>query len=286
MTAPCLWIPSRVITTVASSHRLARARRSVAFWRPLGRLAAGSAQALRFWSTWAELLARHKLRRRARRPRTVRLRVNGVSVAMAVRDIGEMHGLREVFVRGDYRLVLPDAPQRILDLGANIGAAAVNFATRWPAAEVIALEPDPDAFERLVRNTRTFPRVRPLQLAVAAEDGDATLYRTGFTLTNSVMKENGGEPITVRAVSLDWLVDGPCAGQVDLLKFDVEGSEFAALRAFGRQDQIPVLVGELHEDAMGASLDEFANLFPAHEVEITPLPNGEHLFRGVRRSGS
>jgi len=205
---------------------------------------------------------------------------------MAVRDIGELHGLREVFVRGDYGLVPPDAPRTILDVGANIGAAAVHFATRWPAAEVIALEPDPDAFERLVRNTRAFPRVRPLQLAIAADEGDATLYRTGFTLTNSMMKKNGGEPITVRAVSLDWLLDGPCAGQLDLLKFDVEGSEFAALRAFGRQDQIPVLVGELHADAMGASLEEFARLFPVHEVEITPLPNGEHLFRGMRRSTS
>jgi FkbM family methyltransferase len=243
-------------------------------------------QALRFWAIAAELLARHKVRRRARRPRTVRLRVNGAPLAIAVRDIGELHGLREVFVRGDYALTLQEAPRTILDLGANVGAAAVHFATRWPAAEVIALEPDPDAFERLVRNTRAFPSVRPLQLAIAADAGDATLYRTGFTLTNSLMKEHGGEPITVRAVSLDWLLDGPCAGRVDLLKFDVEGSEFAALRAFERQDQIPVLVGELHADAMGASLEEFAGLFPGHEVEITPLPNGEHLFRAVRRGAS
>lgn len=211
----------------------------------------------------------------------MRLRANGVDVSFAVGDIGELHGLREVFVEGDYALPVPSAPRTILDLGGNIGAAAVYFATRWPEAEVIALEPDPDAFGRLVRNTRRFASVRPLQLAVAADDGDATLYRSGYTLTNSLVQGDGAdaEPIGVRTVSLDSLLDGPCAGRVDLLKFDVEGAEYAVLCACTRHAAIPVLVGELHERSMGASLEEFAGLFPAHRVEIDALPNGEHLFR-------
>ena len=210
--------------------------------------------------------------------------MNGVEVTLAVSDIGELHGVREVFVQGDYDLSMPAPPRTVLDLGANIGAASVHFATRWPGAEVIALEPDPDAFDRLVRNTLPFPGVRPLQLAVAPEDGDATLYRTGYTLTSSLVGKDGAAPIAVRAVSLDWLLDGPCTGRVDLLKFDVEGSEFDVLRSCERHAQVPILVGELHEQRMGASLEEFTRLFPTHRVEITPLPNGEHLFRGVRRT--
>jgi FkbM family methyltransferase len=201
---------------------------------------------------------------------------------MAVRDIGELHGIREVFVQRDYELALPGPPRTILDLGANIGAASVHFATLWPTADVIAIEPNPDAFERLVRNTRPFPRVLALQLAVAPEDGEGTLYRTGYTLTCSLIEDNGGAPLRVRTASLDSLLRGPGTGRVDVLKFDIEGSEFAVLRACERREEIPVLVGELHERSMGASLDEFAALFPAHQVEITTLPNGEHLFEGAR----
>jgi FkbM family methyltransferase len=214
----------------------------------------------------------------------VPLRANGVPVVFAVHDIGELHGLREVFVQGDYALPVSRDPEVIVDLGGNIGASAVYFATRWPHAEIVVLEPDPDAFERLVRNTRRFARVRPLPLAAAARDGGATLYRTRYTLTSSLTRNgDGAEAIPVHTASLDTLLDGPCGGRIDLMKFDIEGAEYAVMRSFARHGQIPVLVGELHERLMGASLDDFAGLFPDHRVEIEALPNGEHSFRAWER---
>jgi FkbM family methyltransferase len=201
-------------------------------------------------------------------------------VTFCVKDIGELHGLREVFVQGDYAIVVPRAPEVILDLGGNIGAASVYFATRWPRARIIALEPDPDAFGRLVRNTSPFGRVSALHLAAAGEDGEATLYRTSYTLTSSLLPQPGGqEAISVEAVSLDSILDGPCGGRVDLVKFDIEGSEYAVMGSCERRAEIPTLVGELHEHLMGCSLDGFADLFPGHNVELEALPNGEHVFR-------
>ena len=206
---------------------------------------------------------------------------HGVPVSFCLQDIGELHGLREVFVQGDYEVSLPRAPEVILDLGGNIGAASVYFATRWPHAQVIVLEPDPDAYKRLARNTSPFARVRALQMAATGEGGEATLYRTGHTLTSSLLPESGGEgSLPVQAASLDWILDGPCGGSVDLVKFDIEGSEYAVMLSSDRRAKIPILVGELHEDLMGCSLDAFADLFPDHTVEIEALPNGEHAFRG------
>jgi hypothetical protein len=119
-----------------------------------------------------------------------------------------------------------------------------------------------------------------LHLAAAAEDGRATLYRSDDTLTSSLLPQSGGPTaIPVKAASLDSLLDGPCRGHIDLLKFDIEGSEYAVLRTCERRAEIPMLVGELHEDMMGCSLDAFADLFPGHRVEIAGLPNGEHIFR-------
>jgi FkbM family methyltransferase len=276
---------SKAITTAAGSRPLARARRSLAFWRPLARLAPSRAGRRRFWITTLELTLRHKLSRplRGRSARTVLLDANGVGVAFAVGDIGELHGLREVFVQGDYALQVPCDPEVILDLGGNIGAAAVYFATRWPPAAIVVLEPDPDAFGRLVRNTRRFPRVTLLRLAAAARAGEATLYRTGYTLTSSLVDARpGAEALPVQAVTLDWLLDGPCGGRIDLLKFDIEGAELEVMRSCARHDRIPALVGELHPRLMGAPVEEFAGMFAGHRVEIEDLPNGELVFRASR----
>jgi FkbM family methyltransferase len=231
----------------------------------------------------AELTLRHKLGRRARRSRTVLLTSNGVDVVFSVRDIGELHGLREVYIQGDYDLALAEAPSVVVDLGGNIGAAAVYFATRWPDAQIVVAEPDPDAFGRLERNTSAFPQVRALPVAVADSEGEGRLYRSGYSLTSSLVPGGpgtaGGETIPVSTLTLDALVDRHCGGRVDLVKFDVEGAEYGMLRAFGRRGEVATLVGEVHEGAMGASLAEFEELFPDHRVEIAPLPNGEHLFR-------
>ncbi|MEA2406681.1 MAG: hypothetical protein QOE69_800 [Thermoleophilaceae bacterium] len=264
---------------MASRELTSRVRLSAAFWRPLARLAPGPLATVLFWATLAELTARHKLRHPARRSRNVRLLANGVPVAFEVGDLGELYGLREVFVQGDYALDVPRDPATILDLGGNIGAATVYFATRWPDAAIVVLEPDPSAFGRLARNVEPFTRVRPLQLAAAAESGEVSLYRSDWTLTNSLIPQPAGDAVRVTAVSLDWLVEGPCGGAVDLVKLDVEGSEYTLMRAYEGRGRIRALVGELHEDAMGGSVEEFASLLPDHHVEIERLPNGEHSFQ-------
>jgi FkbM family methyltransferase len=131
---------------------------------------------------------------------------------------------------------LARGPRVVLDLGGNIGAATVYFATRWPEAQIAVIEPDPDAFQRLLRNTSRFAGVRALRVAVAEAEGQAQLYRSGYTLTSSLVGEAG------------------------------------------HREAIPVPHGHPGRPG-GASVAEFARLFPMHRVEIDRLPNGEHLFR-------
>jgi FkbM family methyltransferase len=270
---------------VAGSAVAGRLNRFAARWSSLARLAPGRLAAIRFWVVALELAARHGRWRHPRRSRSIRLVVNGVPVTFAVRDIGELHGLREVLAEHDYAIELPDEPETILDLGGNIGAASVYFATRWPRARIVVAEPDPNAFARLVRNVRPFPSIEPLPVAVADRDGEVILYRPAlWTLTSSVVPAADASPIRVRAASLDSLIKDFCGGAVDLVKLDVEGAEYGVLRESAERERIPALVGELHVRAMGASLDEFRQLFAAHDLEIEPLPNGEHAFRARLRA--
>jgi hypothetical protein len=67
----------------------------------------------------------------------------------------------------------------------------------------------------------------------------------------------------VAATTLDALVDE--LGHIDLLKLDIEGSEWEVLRQSKRLDQVSWLVGELH-DTQGTK-DEFLALIGA-EFEL------------------
>ena len=262
---------------------LRRARKSLRFWQPLARLAPGYRARLRFWAVTLDLTLRHKLRLALRTARSLHLVSNGVPVVFAVRGIGEVHGLREVLVQGDYESPAPKDPAVIVDLGGNIGASAVYFATRYPSARVVVLEPDPDSFERLERNSRPFPRIKPLRLAVSTDDGEVPLYRTGYTLTASLLPTApGSEPLPVEGISLDSLLAREGLDRVDLLKFDVEGVEDAVLRSSTRLLDIDAFVGEIHERVMDASTEEFEHLFEGCATTVEPLPNGERLFRAWR----
>jgi FkbM family methyltransferase len=173
----------------------------------------------------------------------------------------------------------------IVDLGGNIGASAVYFATRYPTARVVVLEPDPDSFDRLERNSRPFASIKPLRLAVTPEDGQVQLYRTGYTLTASLLPTApGSEALPVEGVSLDSLLAREHLDHVDLLKFDVEGVEDSVLRRSARLSDVDAFVGEIHERVMGASTEEFEQLFEGCETSVEPLPNGEQLFRATRSS--
>ena len=69
----------------------------------------------------------------------------------------------------------PAGRQLIIDAGANIGASSVFFAVTHPQATVLAIEPQEDNFELLVRNTRHLPNrsadaKRPVRNARHAAD--------------------------------------------------------------------------------------------------------------------
>jgi FkbM family methyltransferase len=260
----------------------ARARHSAAWWWPLVRLAPRGRERIRLATVVALVLAGRRLGRRPR-ARSLKLRAHGVAVRFRVAGLGDLLALREVFASRDYELDLPRAPTTVVDLGANIGAASVYFATRWPDARILALEPDPDTFKRLARNTEAFPAITAERLAVAGSAGTLRIRPSawGDSLTSTTLG-GAGEGRAVEAVTLDGLVER-CGGQIDLLKFDVEGMELEVLSAARRLGDVGVLVGELHEEMMDARAEEVARLLSGHSVEIEPLPGGQKLLRARRQ---
>ena len=126
----------------------------------------------------------------------------------------------------------------IFDVGANYGT--FTEAAIKAGHKVIAIEPAPRVFSRLVSSYIYSPNVVPLKMAVsdtnndlvefyeADEDGLSSLNKEW--LTSETMPYSGKPFRTIKAttITIDSLVE--LYGRPDLIKIDVEGAEWSVFR--------------------------------------------------------
>jgi hypothetical protein len=75
------------------------------------------------------------------------LRISSLKKPFALRDNPYDYAtFEEVLVRQTYQVDLGFSPGRIIDGGGNIGLTAAYFASRYPAANIVTVEPDPNNF--------------------------------------------------------------------------------------------------------------------------------------------
>lgn len=171
-------------------------------------------------------------------------------------DVSELRVIAEVFVDRIYDVSLPASAMRILDLGANIGAASAFFIDRYPAAKITAYEADPVVAARARKHLRGLP-VEVHIGAISDRPGTATLRRaTNATWATGAFIDDG-EQFTTPAVLLD---DAIGDGRVDILKIDIEGSEYAAIKASRRMKQVSLVIGEFHPVGDVSASEFFAAL--------------------------
>lgn len=179
----------------------------------------------------------------------------------------------------------------IIDCGANIGMSAYWFATQFPQARVLAVEPDSGNAKLARANNHGLSQVQVLQAAVAPVDCKVSLFNTdkGADAFRTEMFSDGA----IDAYSIGSLVAIAKADLRDLLivKVDIEGFEDALFeRNIGWIESAELVIVEPH-DWMIPSTAKANNMLRA--LSRTPrdfLINGEHVlsFRlpdgGARRA--
>ncbi len=144
-----------------------------------------------------------------------------------------------------------DAPERallaqrlkgdfvFLDVGASVGGYALFAAgLGGPRARILAIEPLPEVFERLVYNIQQsdFANVKAVSCALADIDGEITLFvntsNQGETSIRIVSAEARVEQMRVRAKKLLTLVREEGYARIDAIKLDIEGAEDLVLDPF------------------------------------------------------
>ena len=151
----------------------------------------------------------------------------------------------------------------VVDVGACIGMTALTFATIWPEASILAIEPHPILFRYLVKNCEGFPNIHPLNIALSDRSEQLRLalplLEQRSCHTQEVISDNVGMVSRygksddllafVDAVPLDSIVsDG-----VDYIKIDVEGAEESVLLGAERtlNTYHPVLQVEVRDSNLG-----------------------------------
>lgn len=129
-----------------------------------------------------------------------------------------------------------------LDVGANIGGYSLFLsALAGPQARILAIEPQPDIFNRLVFNIQQTQgaNVKALDCALSERNGHVTLFvnpkNQGETSMRLVNQEPQAREITVAAKTLLTLMHGENLNRLDAIKLDVEGAEDLILEPFFKE---------------------------------------------------
>ncbi len=162
---------------------------------------------------------------------------------------------RREFIDQEYaRICAAGETPLIIDAGANIGASALFFSWRYPAARIVGVEPDLENFRILRRNVADRPNISVTRAAVASVDGEARLYDPGrstdaYRTTMGTAVAQGADLGSVPALSIPTLVRIAGGGATPfLVKIDIEGAE-AELFSQGVDwvDDFPAIAIELND---------------------------------------
>jgi FkbM family methyltransferase len=125
-----------------------------------------------------------------------------------------------------------------IDGGANVGAYALFVASQaGPRARVVAVEPQPDIFDRLVFNIQQNPfgTIKAVACALADKTGELTLFldpRNSGESSVKIVGFNQAPTLRVPALTLLDLITREGYERVDAAKLDVEGAEDLVLEPF------------------------------------------------------
>lgn len=164
---------------------------------------------------------------------------------------GDMFIFHEVLGDEVYDLppgALEGPPQTIVDLGANIGMSTLLFASRFPQARIVCVEPHPDSAKLLRFNTASLgDRVTVVEAAIASEPGTLRLALANEHYNASQVRRSD-RSVEVQAVTMDQVITQAAMPHIDLLKMDIEGAErliLSAMPAWLRS--VGLILGELHD---------------------------------------
>ncbi len=205
-------------------------------------------------------------------------------------DHADFHMFHRIFLRDEYKLEqLKDKPQVVLDLGGNVGLFAARIAAE--CTKLIICEPIPENIERVKKNTAGHDNVVLIEKAVTSSVGTLKLYlpkssKASGTFSsfadNDLLTE---ECLEVETTSLEQIFKEQQLDKVDLLKIDIEVSEYEVLHASAELlPRIQSIHGEYHDvspEDPRTRIDNFTKFLEDSGYSVLIEPHSKHPNRAM-----
>lgn len=188
-----------------------------------------------------------------------KINFNHQALEVNLRDEVDASVFNEIFKFREYRQtekIIATAQDAIIDIGAHAGFFSLYAAALNPNVKIYALEPEPDNFSALNQNIKLnpkFKKIKLINLALSSKTGRETLYLSGDSHNHSFLKNEDGQELLVKTVSLNDFCREQKIAKISLLKMDIEGGEHEIIKNFSAADWalIDNLFLEVHETEAG-----------------------------------
>ncbi len=166
----------------------------------------------------------------------------------------------------------------IIDAGANIGASSIWFASKYPKAKVLSVEPDPVNAACCRTNTRALDNIVLIEAGIGSSSGGLMLVNpSGASWAVQTQRCANGGDVTICTVQ--ELVASVPQGRLLIAKIDIEGfeSDLFAANTSWIDDAVVILI-ELHDwllPGQKSSLS-FQKALAQHDFEV--VLSGENLI--------
>lgn len=157
---------------------------------------------------------------------------NGMSIQLRS-GTTDKWSIHEVILRDDYRLKeISDSSRIVIDLGANAGVFSVYASNLLSSTKIFAYEPEKSNYNLLVNNIKRnnlSKKVIPFYMACTSKSGVGYLNIDSDIRSHNISKKSGLKSVIVKTISLQEIIKTNNLTTVDLLKMDIEGSEYDIL---------------------------------------------------------
>lgn len=205
----------------------------------------------------------------------------------------EFHILKsEVFTQDVYYFESENPKPFIIDAGAHIGLATLYFKKLFPAAHVIAIEPNAELIPLLEENISQngLENVDVLEVALSDHRGQTEFFidqtthewwSTGSFEPGAWNHEQTSKTILVETEMLSDLINQP----VDFLKMDIEGAEMEVLLAAADKiELVKQMIVEFHPTRT-QSLVKMVEFLQEHRFSTQIWKDGNEIKDMKRAQG-
>ncbi len=144
------------------------------------------------------------------------------------KDQSDPYIFEQVFCENQYYFDYPnpDKIKWIIDAGANIGLAAIYFATKFPQATILSIEPDNNNFTLLQENTKNYKNIHCIHAALWHTE-ELLYIKNEQEKSAGFMVETLTQPTenSIKGVTINGLMKEYQIPSISILKIDIEGAE-------------------------------------------------------------